>query len=35
MQMELYEIVILVAILVGFFGLIAYVARYARSKQED
>ena len=33
--MELWEILILVMITVGFFWLIMYAARYARSKQED
>lgn len=33
--MELWEILILVAVLVGFFWLIMYAANYARSKDED
>jgi len=33
--MDLYEIVILGVILVGFFWLIMYAARYARSKDEE
>ena len=33
--MELWEILILVMITVGFFWLIMYAAQYARSKQED
>lgn len=33
--MSIYEIVILGAILIGFFGLIMYAASYARSKDED
>lgn len=32
--MELWEILILVVILVGFFWLIMYAANYARSKDE-
>lgn len=33
--MEIYEIVILVAILIGFFWLIMYAATYARSKDDE
>lgn len=33
--MELWEILILAVILVGFFWLIMYAANYARSKDED
>lgn len=33
--MELWEILILAVILVGFFWLIMYAANYARSKEED
>lgn len=33
--MELWEILILLVILVGFFWLIMYAANYARSKDED
>lgn len=33
--METYEIVILVAILIGFFWLIVYAATYARSKDDE
>lgn len=33
--MDYYEIVILGVILVGFFWLIMYAARYARSKDEE
>lgn len=33
--MELYEIIVLVAILIGFFWLIMYAANYARSKDEE
>lgn len=33
--MSFLEMVMLAAILVGFFGLIVYVARYARSKNEE
>lgn len=32
--MELYEIVILAALVIGFFWLIMYAASYARSKDE-
>lgn len=33
--MDLYEVVILAAILVGFFWLIMYAATYARSKDDE
>ena len=33
--MSIYELVILGAILVGFFWLIMYAAQHARSKNED
>lgn len=33
--MSIFELAILGALLVGFFGLIMYVAQYARSKDED
>ena len=33
--MELWEILILLLILVGFFWLIMYAANYARSKDEE
>ena len=33
--MSIFEIVILGAILIGFFWLIMYAASYARSKDED
>lgn len=33
--MELWEILILIGILVGFFWLIMYAANYARSKEEE
>jgi hypothetical protein len=33
--MSVFEILILAAILIGFLGLIMYVAHYARSKNED
>lgn len=33
--MELWEIIILAVITVGFFWLIMYAARYARSKDEE
>lgn len=32
--MELWEIFVLAMITIGFFWLIAYVAKYARSKDE-
>lgn len=33
--MELWEIIVLAVITVGFFWLIMYAARYARSKDEE
>lgn len=33
--MEVWEILILLLILVGFFWLIMYAANYARSKEEE
>lgn len=33
--MEIWEIIILAVITVGFFWLIMYAARYARSKDEE
>lgn len=33
--MSFFEMVMLAAILVGFFGLIVYVARHARSGNEE
>lgn len=33
--MEIWEIVLLTAITIGFFWLIMYAAQYARSKKED